>query len=394
MSAGQRSSRKRGRTAAADAAGAIATSAVPAGDDRFAARLVEWQRTHGRHDLPWQRTRDPYRVWLSEIMLQQTQVAAVMPYYERFLARFPDIGALAEASVDDVMQLWAGLGYYSRARNLHAAAREVASRFAGTFPTALDDIVSLPGIGRSTAAAIASFCFGTRAAILDGNVKRVLARVFGVEGFPGEARVERTLWALAESLLPARDSEAYTQGLMDLGATLCTPRNPACARCPMNDLCVAHRDGRQASLPTPRKRPAVPVKSTVMLVVTDGLSVLVEKRPPTGIWGGLWSFPEAADEAGAHALARERLGVVAARARWLPQLKHGFTHFALHIAPLVLDVPRGDAAGANVAREPGLVWLPLDAADGAALPVPARKIVAALLAGEQAALFEEAEEDL
>ncbi len=218
----------------------------------FAARVVAWQRAHGRHDLPWQRTRDPYRIWLSEIMLQQTQVATVVPYYDRFLAAFPDVAALAAAPEDRVLERWSGLGYYRRAHHLHAAAKMVVARHGGAFPRDPSAIAALPGIGRSTAAAIAAFAFGARAAILDGNVKRVLARHRGIGGYPGAPRVERTLWALAESLLPARGIETYTQALMDLGATICTRAAPRCAACPVAAGCVARRSGRAAELPSPR----------------------------------------------------------------------------------------------------------------------------------------------
>jgi A/G-specific adenine glycosylase len=220
----------------------------------FSRTLVSWQRRAGRHDLPWQGTRDPYRVWLSEIMLQQTQVAAVIPYYERFVARYPDVRSLARASQEDVLRLWSGLGYYARARNLHRAARVVAREHGGRFPDTIDALVQLPGIGRSTAGAIAAFAFGRRAAILDGNVKRLLARCFGVDGYPGDTPVAARLWALAESLLPRRAIETYTQALMDVGATLCTRTRPRCPHCPLRVQCVALREARVASLPAPRPR--------------------------------------------------------------------------------------------------------------------------------------------
>ncbi|MFP4905238.1 A/G-specific adenine glycosylase, partial [Paraburkholderia sp. BR14261] len=233
----------------------------------FAPRLIAWQREHGRHDLPWQNTRDPYRIWLSEIMLQQTQVSTVIPYYTRFLERFPTVEALAAAPDDDVMALWAGLGYYSRARNLHRCAQVVADTHGGKFPQTVEALAELPGIGRSTAAAIASFAFGARETILDGNVKRVLARVFGVEGFPGEKRVENAMWTLAETLVPGpeasdADVSAYTQGLMDLGATLCGRGKPDCARCPFAQDCVANTTGRQRELPAARPKKAVPTRRT------------------------------------------------------------------------------------------------------------------------------------
>jgi A/G-specific adenine glycosylase len=351
----------------------------------FAAAIVAWQRDAGRNDLPWQGTRDAYRVWLAEIMLQQTQVATVIPYYERFLARFPDVATLAAADVDEVMRLWSGLGYYSRARNLHRAAQVVVAEHGGAFPRTPDAIATLPGIGRSTAAAIAAFAFGARAAILDGNVKRVLARHFAVAGYPGERAIEQSLWALAESLLPAHASiERYTQGLMDLGATLCRLRAPDCARCPVRASCRAFALARVADYPAPRPRKTLPHRTTRMLVLRDGDDVLLERRPPSGIWGGLWCFPElAADADGSveqHAL--ERFGVTIARTEPLAIVRHGFTHFSLDITPLVLTVARR----APRAEAPGRVWLALDAAAGAALPVPAKRILA-LLAREQSALF-------
>ena len=258
----------------------------------LAAQVVRWQRRHGRHGLPWQGTRDPYRVWLSEVMLQQTQVSTVLDYYPRFLARFPSVQALAAAPLDDVLALWSGLGYYSRARHLHQCAQQVVAVHGGAFPASSAALATLPGVGRSTAAAIAAFCFGERAAILDGNVKRVLTRVLGFDGDLALAAEERRLWAAAESLLPARAVDVYTQGLMDLGATLCKRARPDCPRCPFADDCVANRDGRQAELPAARPRKALPERATVMLVLWHGGEILLLKRPPTGIWGGLWSLPE------------------------------------------------------------------------------------------------------
>ncbi len=251
----------------------------------FAKRLIAWHRRHGRHDLPWQRTRDPYRIWLSEIMLQQTQVDTVIPYYRRFLARFPDAGSLARASLEDVLRLWAGLGYYSRARNLHRTARAIRDEHGGTFPEQRIALQSLPGIGRSTAAAIAAFAFGAREAILDGNVKRVLARHFAVSGLPGNTALENTLWTLAASLVPERAVETYTQALMDLGATVCTRSLPGCEHCPLAWSCVAFARGRVAAYPTPRPRRTTPVRSVAMLLLLREGKILLEKRPPSGIWG-------------------------------------------------------------------------------------------------------------
>jgi A/G-specific adenine glycosylase len=342
----------------------------------FSTRLVAWQRVHGRHDLPWQNTRDPYWIWLSEIMLQQTQVSTVIPYYARFLARFPDVNALAAAPLDDVMALWAGLGYYSRARNLHRCAQVVSEQYGGAFPRIVDELAELPGIGRSTAAAIASFAFGARATILDGNVKRVLARVFGIEGFPGEKRVENAMWTLAESLLPDAahpdDVTAYTQGLMDLGATLCVRGKPDCARCPFAADCVANVSGRQRELPAARPKKTVPTKKTWMLVLKDGDCVLLEKRPPTGIWGGLWSLPEAAGEDALAAVAQDLGGTDELQS--LAPLTHTFTHFKLDIEPRLAA-----ANGARVqAADGATVWAPLSDIDAYGLPAPVRKLLDAL----------------
>ncbi|MBN3855329.1 A/G-specific adenine glycosylase [Paraburkholderia sp. Ac-20340] len=343
----------------------------------FAPRLIAWQREHGRHDLPWQNTRDAYRIWLSEIMLQQTQVSTVIPYYARFLDRFPTVEALANAPVDDVMALWAGLGYYTRARNLYRCAQVVAEQHGGQFPRTVEGLAELPGIGRSTAAAIASFAFGARETILDGNVKRVLARVFGVEGFPGEKRVENGMWTLAESLVPdaaATDADvsSYTQGLMDLGATLCTRGKPDCERCPFADDCVAKTTNRQRQLPASRPKKAVPLRQTWMLVLMDGDSVMLEKRPPSGIWGGLWSLPEAADEAALAARA-EGFGADVATVSPLAPLTHTFTHFKLDIEPRVAEL--GRKGGKLVAQEAETVWVSLPDIDAYGVPAPVRKVL-------------------
>jgi A/G-specific adenine glycosylase len=348
----------------------------------FAQRIIRWQRAHGRHDLPWQRTRDPYAIWLAEIMLQQTQVATVVPYYRRFRDRFPDIASLARGDEDEVLRLWSGLGYYSRARNLHRAAQLIVERHSGVFPRARADIEQLPGIGRSTAAAIAGFAFGARAAILDGNVKRVLARHFLIEGFPGERAVEQQLWQLAESLLPREGIEPYIQGLMDLGAGICT-RAPQCARCPVQSTCGAYAENRAAELPAPRPRRRVPHRRTTMLMLRHGDDVLLEKRPSIGVWGGLWSLPEAGQDIDAQHLGA-RYGCEIASLERLAKLRHGFTHFTLEITPLVASVKRI----APRAAQPGVVWLPIGEAVGAAVPTPVRKILRSLLLGaDQAALL-------
>jgi A/G-specific adenine glycosylase len=340
----------------------------------FGRALVRWQARYGRHGLPWQATRDPYRIWLSEVMLQQTQVATVIPYFERFVARFPDVGSLARATLDEVLALWSGLGYYSRARNLHAAARVVVESYRGCFPRTREDLASLPGVGRSTAAAIAVFAFGAREAILDGNVKRVLARHFAVRGYPGDKRVENRLWKVAEGHLPARDIERYTQALMDLGAILCTRRKPACATCPVRTSCKAHASGKEETYPVPRPRRARAFRKTSMLLILRAGEILLEKRPPAGVWGGLWCLPEMSFSADVPAFCRRRFGASLARVERLPLLRHGFTHFTLEIAPVVCHLGEATACAA----EPRQVWLPLEEAPQAAVPAPIRKLLRAL----------------
>jgi A/G-specific adenine glycosylase len=340
--------------------------------DSFASRVVRWHSQHGRHDLPWQGDGDAYRVWLSEIMLQQTQVATVIPYFTRFVARFPDVCALAAAGEDAVLALWSGLGYYSRARNLHAAARVVAARHGGCFPATQQELAALPGIGRSTAAAIAALAFGRRCAILDGNVKRVLARHAAIEGWPGTRAVEAALWQLAEARVPLRDVHAYTQGLMDLGALVCTRQRPRCDSCPLRTDCLAHATGRTAELPAPRPRRVLPEKSVRMLLLRDHGTLLLEKRPPRGIWGGLWSLPELDPGVDASMHCRIRYGFEVRALRALPAFSHAFTHFRLNIQLLELRIA---ARGTPPA---GQVWLtPKDALD-AALPAPVRTLLAGL----------------
>ncbi len=341
----------------------------------FSDALTAWQKRHGRHDLPWQQSRDPYFVWLSEVMLQQTQVAAVIPYYQRFLARFPTLSALAAASQDDVLALWSGLGYYSRARNLHRAAQQVMQQHAGKFPATLEALMELPGIGRSTAAAIQVFAFGKREAILDGNVKRVLARVRGIAGYPGEAAVATQLWREAENFLPKTGLRPYTQGLMDLGATVCTRRHPRCAECPVQPVCVAHKTGRSGALPTPKPRKTLPQRRTMMLVLQRAGELLLEKRPASGIWGGLWCFPEAEADADAVEACARRYGATVTLGTPLPLIAHGFTHFKLDI----LAQPLAVTAWPHRAEEPGSVWLAADDALRAAVPTPVRSIIEHLL---------------
>ncbi|MCC5869340.1 MAG: A/G-specific adenine glycosylase [Gammaproteobacteria bacterium] len=326
--------------------GAGPPAAAPPAD--FARRLLAWHERHGRHDLPWQRSPTPYRVWVSEIMLQQTQVQTVIGYFERFMHAFPDVAALAKAPLDEVLHLWSGLGYYARARNLHRAAGVLVEQYAGRFPETLEAMMALPGIGRSTAGAILALSMNRHHAILDGNVRRVLCRHRGVEGWPGAPAVERELWQLAEALTPESDVARYTQAIMDLGATLCTRTRPACALCPLVDDCVAHNTHRVAQLPAPRPRRARPIRSTCMLLITSPESrVLLRRRPPQGIWGGLWA-PLEVDLAGsAGSTARvdiidaslQALGLARiAPLHTLATLRHAFTHFELEIEPVHVRV--------------------------------------------------------
>jgi A/G-specific adenine glycosylase len=341
----------------------------------FSSRLIVWQKLHGRHDLPWQNTTDPYAIWVSEIMLQQTQVTAVIGYYSKFMQRFPTISALANATQDEVLQHWSGLGYYSRARNLHNAAQTIMDDHGGVFPQDFDTIQTLSGIGRSTAAAIASFAFNQVQTILDGNVKRVLARHFAVEGWPGTPKTEKELWSLAEGLLPKTDMVAYTQGLMDLGATLCSRSKPQCLQCPLVKSCQAYQQQRVSQLPTPKPRKTIPEKHTTMLIMLQGDHVMLEKRPPSGIWGGLWSFPEQESTDDYSAVAQQRFGMTVQPQQALPQLSHAFTHFKLHITPQPLEVIKRHSE----VRETGQIWLSIEDAIGAAIPTPVRKILQSML---------------
>ncbi|MFC3108548.1 A/G-specific adenine glycosylase [Undibacterium arcticum] len=359
-------------------------------DPEFSRQVIGWQQQHGRHALPWQNTRDAYRIWLSEIMLQQTQVAAVIPYYQRFLQRCPDVSALAEAPSEHVMALWSGLGYYTRARNLHKCAQRIVAEYGGVFPDDPALLAELPGIGRSTAAAIAAFSSGSRAAILDGNVKRVFARVFGIDGYPGAKPVEDLLWQRAEALLPAHGIEAYTQGLMDLGATLCTRSKPVCADCPLAARCVALATQRVHELPQRKPKKAIPEKQTAMLLVVDADRVLLEQRPDSGIWGGLLSLPELdgqrlsdrndgnddnddnddAPELAAFGRAVAPFGELAS-CQALPAFSHVFTHFRLHIRPYRITLARR----LEMAGQTRHVWYRIDQLSQAPLPAPVRKLL-------------------
>jgi len=342
----------------------------------FSSRLIRWQRQHGRRGLPWQDA-DVYRVWLSEIMLQQTQVATVIPYYRRFIASFPTIAALAVASEEQVLTHWSGLGYYARGRNLHRAAQIIVEQYGGKFPRQYEQVLQLPGIGRSTAAAICALAWHERRAILDGNVRRVLARYCGIAGWTGNKQVEERLWEQADALLPQRDVATYTQALMDLGATVCTRGKPKCGDCPVQAGCVAFNTGRINELPTPRPRKAVPERHATFLLLMHSNDILLEKRPGSGIWGGLWCPPQFDDEAA----ARDwfvRSGMAASKGERLEAFTHTFTHFKLHIAPLKIELVRKPLRAA----QPGSLWLDVEEALRAAIPTPVRAMLNKAVRGE------------
>jgi A/G-specific adenine glycosylase len=342
-------------------------------EKEYAARLLAWFDRHGRHGLPWQHPRTPYRVWLSEIMLQQTQVAVVIPYFERFIGALPGLPALANASADEVLALWSGLGYYARARNLHAAAKRCVELHDGDLPRDLDALVALPGIGRSTAGAILTQAWGDPAPILDGNVRRVLARLFGIDGWPGAPAIEKELWGIAERLLPATRLADYTQAQMDFGATLCSRADPACAICPLQDACVALREGRVAELPSPKPGRLLPERVAHMLVIEDDdRRVLLQRRPPAGVWASLWSLPEHADIAAARTWFDRHANGDFDTARSGDAIVHGFSHYRLHIHPHRIAGVRARAA---VGDNDGLRWAARGELDGIGLPAPVRRLL-------------------
>lgn len=344
--------------------------------DRLATALLDWFDAHGRKHLPWQHEPTPYRVWVSEIMLQQTQVSTVIPYYQAFMQRFPNVAALAAAPLDEVLHRWSGLGYYARARNLHRAAQLLVEQHGGQMPGTLSQIEALPGIGRSTAGAILALSRGERHPILDGNVKRVLARHFGIEGFPGTPAVNAQLWTRAEECTPHVRIAAYTQAMMDLGATVCVRRRPLCAACPLAQTCVARAAGTQELLPTPRPRRTRRSRRTCMLVaIRDGQFVLLERRPPQGIWGGLWGLPEfATPDAAVEWSARELRSDVGSRAI-LASLDHAFTHFDLHIEPIRIDC----SVEPRVMEPERYVWYNPAAPQALGLPAPVKSLIDSVL---------------
>jgi A/G-specific adenine glycosylase len=340
------------------------------GEAAFADRLLGWFERHGRKDLPWQ-IDDAYIVWVSEIMLQQTQVATVIPYFERFMRRFPDVVTLADAELDDVLGHWSGLGYYARARNLHKAAGIVRDQHGGRFPDNFDDVAALPGIGRSTAGAILSLAFGQRHAILDGNAKRVLARHGAIAGWPGKTSVANSLWAAAERYTPERQVGPYTQAIMDLGATLCTRTAPRCDACPVAADCRALAAGAVLDYPGRKPKKAKPLRQTTMLMAVADEAVYLERRPPAGIWGGLWSLPEI-DGSDIDDWCVRRLGAGAGSTdRWQP-LRHSFSHYDLDIHPVLVRLQERSQAVADTLDS---TWLALDDQPPGGIARPVQKLL-------------------
>jgi A/G-specific adenine glycosylase len=344
--------------------------------------LLPWFEIHGRRNLPWQQDPTPYRVWISEVMLQQTQVETVKPYFERFMARFPDAATLAAAPQDEVLRLWSGLGYYARARNLHRGAQQVVALHGGRLPESLDELMTVPGIGRSTAGAILALAHGQRHPILDGNVKRVLARVFLVEDAPDTTTGARILWEHAEACTPRSRVAEYTQAIMDLGATVCTRANPACDRCPLQARCGAFATGQVAGLPAPRHRVPRRLRRSHMLFVLRNRRVFLERRPPRGIWGGLWVPPEFPEAEAAEAWAASRFASSISTTRRLPVLRHAFTHFDLDIEPWVLEIP---GAPREVAEE-GSRWHELAALHTVGLPAPVARLLKEYMDGQDGSM--------
>ena len=341
----------------------------------FAQRLLKWFDRHGRKDLPWQHHPTPYRVWVSEVMLQQTQVATVIPYYQRFMQHFPDVNTLANAGLDDVLALWSGLGYYSRARNLHKAAQTIRDELKGGFPDTLEEVTALPGIGRSTAGAILSLSMGQRHPILDGNVKRVLSRYHTIEGWPGKTAVLNQLWEKAEQHTPDKRISDYTQAIMDLGATLCTRSKPRCTHCPLSNDCQAYHSDSVTRYPGKKAKKTLPVKEVIMPIITnDRGEVLLEKRPPVGIWGGLWSLPECLDDKTFRQMITTSINDAGVSLARLPKLKHSFTHYHLLISPIRVQLDKClKPIGVN--DEQATAWFDIGTALELGLPSPIKLLL-------------------
>ncbi|WP_241609159.1 A/G-specific adenine glycosylase [Rosenbergiella australiborealis] len=335
----------------------------------FSSLVLTWYHQFGRKTLPWQQEKTPYKVWLSEVMLQQTQVATVIPYFERFLAQYPTVAALSAAPIDHVLHLWTGLGYYARARNLHKAACQVMSEHQGIFPETLEQVVALPGIGRSTAGAILSLSLGQHHPILDGNVKRVLARYYAVEGWPGQREVENKLWALSESVTPSEEVAAFNQAMMDLGAMVCTRSRPKCQLCPLNEGCIASAQQRWQDYPGKKPKKDLPTREAWLLLLKQENRVLLEKRPGAGIWGGLYSFPQFATQT-EMVQWLEQQGIKG-QLQPLTSFKHTFSHFHLQIIPVLIDKPTFTA----LMEESVTLWYNLTLPQSVGLAAPVQRIL-------------------
>ena len=364
--------KRQSRTKKAKARRPLTKKAMALEAPTFSTSVVAWYRQHGRQDLPWQHSNDPYHRWVSEIMLQQTQVATVIPYYCRFIDRFPDMQSLAKARVDDVLDYWTGLGYYARARNLHRATQVILRDHDGVFPGAFEDVAALPGIGRSTAGAILAFSFNQSYPILDGNVRRVLARYHAIDGWPGKADVARRLWAAAERHTPGEDIGDYTQAMMDIGAEVCLRRRPRCTECPLSSGCKSHNQGNPEQYPASRPRRTRHWRATTMVMARDHLGrVLLERRPATGIWGGLWSFPECPPEQSPERWFQEQFGLdIKSGAPW-DVVPHGFTHLKLEIRP----VPAKLVGTATIVESLDRVWYKPGSSLGRGVAAPIRRLL-------------------
>jgi A/G-specific adenine glycosylase len=343
--------------------------------ENFSSAVLDWFDQHGRHDLPWQQNKDAYHTWISEIMLQQTQVTTVIPYYQRFIERFPTVDSLAKAEQDEVLHLWTGLGYYARARNLHKTAQIVANELNGQFPETVLELEALPGIGRSTAGAILSISTGKWAPILDGNVKRVLARFYAIKGWPGTTANQKTLWQYAEQNTPQERVADYTQAMMDLGATLCTRSKPSCLLCPLQQGCKAWELGKTDQLPTPKPKKTLPIKQTYMLILQQHKEneVLLYQRPPSGLWGGLWSFPQVADLR--DTFNETGLELDQASIQTLAPIRHTFSHFHLDITPVQAQI---NTPTDCVMEGKPMLWYNIQQPENVGLAAPVKKLLESL----------------
>lgn len=344
--------------------------------EQFQKLVLSWFRLHGRKDLPWQQNKTPYRVWVSEIMLQQTQVSTVIPYFLRFMERFPNLLALTKSSEEDVLHLWTGLGYYSRARNLFRTAKIIQENFAGNFPFEQNELENLPGIGRSTAGAIRAIAFGKPATILDGNVKRVLTRFYAIQKWPGDKNALDELWSLAEKLTPKKAVADYTQAMMDIGATVCVRGQPVCQKCPLQSDCVAYKSGIEKKLPLPKPRKILPIKEVALLILKNKEQVLLEKRPSNGIWGGLWSLPELAGKPSMDDIHTKCLSkkVTIQTIQPAEPFRHTFSHFHLDISPILISIKKP-----KIMEGKAQIWYNLREPPKLGLPAPIKSILSKLL---------------